>query len=385
MRWLIGILVVVISSGLGFFTSYATVDMLPGHVKIVNPKPEDNIIGIDESEGSEGIITNTSPAEEQKKGTVSNEQKPDENSINPPTTPRKNPNDQNDTFDEQAEDEKPYKLCLLMGTDVVYNGSGKRTRSLHGRTDTIMIAKLSDGAVDLLSIPRDSRVYIPGFGYDKINAANVYGGPQLVLKTIEKWLNVHIEDYAMINTFGIVQFVDLFGGIYFNVPKRMHYIDHTGKLFIDLYPGYQHLDGLKVHNLLRFRHDGMGDLNRVARQQQFIKVMVPKILSPLNFLKIPAAYGVINDNLVTNLSTRKILYLANKALHIQNLKNNIAMHTIPGTGGMYHGGWYWLVDEKGTNKLLKKLDLIPSAGNEVAGPNPKNLENAISNKSSSAN
>jgi anionic cell wall polymer biosynthesis LytR-Cps2A-Psr (LCP) family protein len=75
-----------------------------------------------------------------------------------------------------------------------------------------------------------------------------------------------------------------------------------------------------------------------------------------------------------------MLYLANKALHINDLKNNITMHTIPGTGGMYHGGWYWLVDEKGTNKLLKELALIPTPGNEAAAaPAATNLENTVSN------
>jgi LCP family protein required for cell wall assembly len=384
MRWLTVILVFVVSSCLGLFTSYATVDMLPGHVKTINPKPEDNIVGIDDSEDSEGIVDGITKTGKVKNETASPEN-PGENAEDADAPqanerPYKNPNDANDTFNEQTEEAKPYKLFLIMATDVVYNGSGKRTRSLQGRTDSIMIAKLSEDSIDLLSIPRDSRVYIPGFGFDKINAANVYGGPELLLKTLEKWLNVHIEDYALINTFGVVQFVDLFGGIYFNVPKRMHYIDHTAKLNIDLYPGYQHLDGIKVHNLLRFRHDGMGDLNRVARQQQFIRVMLPKVLSPLNFLKVPSAIGIINDNVKTNLSTRKILYLANKAIHINDLKDKITMHTLPGTGGMYRGGWYWLVDEKKAHKMLEDLALVPGNGTEAAAAVPvsKSLDNTLS-------
>ena len=372
MRWITGILVVIISSCLGLFTSYATVDMLPGHEKTITAKPEDNIIGIDESEGSDAVITENNESTVEK--TAEKVLNPDEVQV----VEGSNPNDKNDTFDEQAEEAKPYKLFLIMGTDVVYSGSGKKTRSLQGRTDSLMIAKMSDSGVELISLPRDSRVNIPGFGYDKINAANVYGGPELVMKTIEKWLNIHIEDYAIINTFGIVQFVNLFGGVDFNIPKRMRYTDHTANLYIDLYPGYQHLDGLKVHNFLRFRHDGLGDLSRVSRQQQMIKVMVPRILKPLNLLKIPSAIGVINDNIQTNLSTRKILYLANKALYITDLKENITMHTIPGTGGMYHGGWYWLVDEKGTNKLLQKLSLIPG-GNNLANDPDKNSQ--LSNNS----
>ncbi|RZL08784.1 MAG: transporter substrate-binding domain-containing protein, partial [Pedobacter sp.] len=244
MRWLIVTSVIVSSSLLGMITSYATVT----HTKTIVPKPEENIVGIEDNE-TDGIVDN--PMLANNSGTEVD--KSPEPSSTPLNMPSVEPYVDNDS--------KPYKLFLVMGTDVVYSYPGKKTHSTNGRTDAIMIVKMSDEKIDLISVPRDTRVYIPGFGYDKINAANVYGGPELVKKTIDNWLGIHIDDYALFNTFGVVQFVDLFGGVDFNIPKRMKYTDNSAKLHIDLYPGMQHLDGMKVHNFLRFRHDGMGDLN----------------------------------------------------------------------------------------------------------------------------
>ncbi len=340
MRWLITTSVIVSSSILGMVTSYATVS----HTKTIVPKPEDNIIGLVDNE-SDGITNNPVVTESP--------------SISPSKTEQPSSMPQiTESIEPYIDNEnKPYKLFLVMGTDVVYSYPGKKTHSLNGRTDAIMLVKMTDERIDLVSIPRDSRVLIPGFGYDKINAANVYGGPELVKKTIDNWLGIHIDDYALVNTFGIVQFVDLFGGVDFNIPKRMKYRDNSAKLNIDLYPGIQHLDGKKVHDFLRFRHDGMGDLNRVGRQQEILKTMVPQVLKPLNLLKIPSAVKIINNNMETNISTGKFLYLANKALQMSNLKDNITMHTLPGYGGMYKGGWYWFPNEAQSLKVLQEVGL----------------------------
>lgn len=338
MRWLIGTLVIVSSSLLGMITSYATAD----HARTIIPKPEDNIVGIVDNE-NDGIVDHPVMQNAVVESSPS------------PAVANPDPQESYEPYNET--EEKPYRLFLVMGTDVVYSYPGKKVHSIKGRTDALMLVKMTDDKIDLVSIPRDSRVLIPGFGYDKINAANVYGGPELVKKTIDNWLGVHVDDYAIINTFGIVQFVDLFGGVDFNIPKRMKYNDFSAKLFIDLYPGMQHLDGTKVHNFLRFRHDGMGDLSRVARQQEILKAMVPQILRPLNLLKIPKAVRIISNNMETNISTGKFLFLANKALQMPDLKNNITMHTLPGDGRMYKGGWYWFIDEKGANRVLQEVGL----------------------------
>ncbi|MFN8577061.1 MAG: LCP family protein [Candidatus Sericytochromatia bacterium] len=362
MRWLIGTSVVVTSSILGIITAYATAD----HSKTIVPKPEDNIVGlVDNEDGFINDETNTNVVTEKKDKDLDTEN-------SSPEVKREN-SEPIESVEPYTETEtKPYRLFLVMGTDVVYSYPGKKTTALNGRTDAIMLVKMTDDKIDLVSIPRDSRVLIPGYGYNKINAANVFGGPELVKRTIDNWLGIHIDDYALVNTFGIVQFVDLFGGVDFNVPKRMKYNDFSAKLFIDIYPGMQHLDGKKVHDFLRFRHDGMGDLNRVARQQEILKAMVPQILKPLNIIKIPKAVRIINSNMETNISTGKFLFLANKALQMTNLKDSISMHTLPGDGKMYKGGWYWFIDEKGANKVLQEVGLRDGGINNSIVSNQKN-------------
>lgn len=171
MRWLIGTLVVVTSSILGVITAYATSD----NSKIIVPKPEDNIIGLVDNE-NEGFTNNqVETSTENQDSTNSSESS---NSVEETPTPE--PMESVEPYIET--EPKPYRLFLVMGTDVVYSYPGKKSTSIKGRTDAIMLVKMSDEKIDLVSIPRDSRVYIPGFGYNKINAANVFGGPELVKK-----------------------------------------------------------------------------------------------------------------------------------------------------------------------------------------------------------
>lgn len=82
------------------------------------------------------------------------------------------------------------KTILFLGTDVVYNDKDGRKRAdktaFNGRTDTIMVTRLDPyrNSLDVISIPRDTQANIPGFGVQKINAANVLGGPELTLRTV---------------------------------------------------------------------------------------------------------------------------------------------------------------------------------------------------------
>lgn len=381
MKWLITASVIVVSSSLGFLTAYATSD----HGKIIKPKPDINIVGIEDKDNAD-IIRDYPIAEEPED--IENKE-PDENETkNPKVSSYTHQLYKDEDLDKLRSDigsldynarpfevdsysetqEKPYRLFLVMGTDVVYSYGGKKVESLNGRTDAILIVKMTDEKIDLVSIPRDSRVYIPGHGYDKINAANVIGGPKLVLKTIESLLKVHIDDYAIVNTFGVAQFVDLFGGIDFNIPKRMKYIDHTAKLYINLYPGMQHLDGRKVHDFLRFRKDGSGDFNRIKRQQEVIKAILSQVVKPSNILKIPQALGIINSNMETNLSTGKMMFLANKLLQMKNLSSNVNVQTLTGYGRMYRRGWYFFLDEQKAQRVMESLTLVPQKPKEISLP-----------------
>lgn len=374
MKVILGIFVVFLSSLLVLFSSYANIS----DVKITKAKPDVEITEIEDYSNSDEINNNSSYKKESTTGEqtsntyetvkpknkkIETVEKNKEIPIEPyqVSNPRSTTELKNIVVPEYKDsNQKPYRTVLLMGTDVVRVGNSYSTK---GRTDAIMLAKISDSKIDLLSIPRDSYVHIKGYGHRKINSANVYGGPELLKDTIENWLKVKIDDYILINTAGVTDMIDLFGGIDFNIPKRMRYYDYTGKLFINLYPGMQHLDGRKVHDFLRFRNDALGDLNRVKREQEVIKTLVNQFLKPSNLLKIPSAFYILNKNIETNMSVSKMVFMAKSVLQNEDLKNKISMQTLPGSGKMYNGAWYWFINKDESTEMLTDLSIVETDKN----------------------
>lgn len=167
------------------------------------------------------------------------------------------------------------KIILLMGVDAPNRRlGGKEVDLFEGtRTDTMMLMRVDAGKkrVSVVSIPRDSKVYISGSrGIDKINAAHALGGPDLAVQTVQDSFGIPIDNFMVINFQGVRDLVNAIGGIDLYIEKPMHYTDHTAKLFIDFEPGNTHLNGEQAEAFLRFRHDQLGDIGRIRRQQQFI-------------------------------------------------------------------------------------------------------------------
>ena len=139
-----------------------------------------------------------------------------------------------------------------------------------GRTDTIILVSVDPKAkeVGVLSVPRDTRVMIPGRGYNRINTAYAFGGPQLAKKTVENWLGIDIDYYVVVDFAGFEHIVDTLGGVEIDVEKRMRYQDRAQGLHIDLHPGRQVLDGRQALNYIRYRADGLGDVSLVDPVQE---------------------------------------------------------------------------------------------------------------------
>ncbi len=191
---------------------------------------------------------------------------------------------------------------LALGVD---NSEGR------GLADTIIVLVVwpKTGEVAALSIPRDSRVVIPGVGTRRINASHAYGGLPLTIATVEMLLGIPFDYYIELNVSGLVDLVDTIGGIDIEVEKRMHYRDRSQNLLIDLYPGLQHLTGEQAVGYVRFRHDAMGDLGRIDRQRKFLRIVVGEILSPDNVTRLPKLADAFVDTVETNLTVRDILSL----------------------------------------------------------------------------
>ena len=246
---------------------------------------------------------------------------------------------------------------LLMGIDAT---DGVR------RSDTLMVIHVDPEAeaVGILSIPRDTLVVIPGRGPDKINHAYAYGGQELCRQTVSSFLDVPIPFYVKVEVDNLVNLIDKLGGGTVDVDKRMYYSDYAGKLFVDLQPGIQHLSGKQAMGYVRFRHDAMGDFNRIGRQQNFVQSLGRELASPRNMSKLFWLIRDFSSAVETNLSSRQILGLASELRRANDLKN-VVTGMVPGAPDMVGGVSVVRSDPEKTkllvDKILKKIVLPKKA------------------------
>jgi LCP family protein required for cell wall assembly len=182
-----------------------------------------------------------------------------------------------------------------------------------GRSDTLILARLDPQtkSISMLSIPRDLRVEIPGYGTDRINAAYSLGGGKdgaaLALKTVKQLTGLQINDFIDINFRGFIRVIDKLGGAYFMVDRR-YYNDTAVTNFasIDLQPGYQRLDGRDALSFVRFRHDQTGDFGRIVRQQMFLRELKRQIGESAkwtNWRALPGLIRLVAKNTISDISS----------------------------------------------------------------------------------
>ena len=170
------------------------------------------------------------------------------------------------------------RTILLLGSDARFED--KKT-GLKPRSDTMLLVRADPGkdAISVMSIPRDLKASIPGFGTDKINAAFEEGGERLTVRTIKKLFEDATGDPFPINNVISVEFgsfrraVDYIGGVYVDID-RDYFNDNSqgGEPYatIDVDPGYQKLRGRDALDYVRYRHTD-NDFIRAARQQDFLR------------------------------------------------------------------------------------------------------------------
>ncbi len=191
---------------------------------------------------------------------------------------------------------------LIVGTD---QGAADDV----GRADSLMVANvdLKNKVVNIISLPRDSRVEIPGHDKSKINHSFAYGGIDLTKETIEDLMGIPIDYYAITNFEGFETIVNILGGVDLYVEKDMS--AHTYYGDIDLHEGQQHLDPNQALGYVRYRYDAMGDIARAGRQQKFMKAVFEEALKPSNLPKLPALIKEIDQVVETDFSVSQLLYL----------------------------------------------------------------------------
>lgn len=237
--------------------------------------------------------------------------------------------------EDQDKEETPVaeeRNILLLGLDARGNGAG--------RTDTIMVLNVDPekGELNLLSIPRDTRVPLNG-SYDRINAAYVYGGTDMVMGVVEDLLGIELDHYAIIDFQGFIEVVDLLGGVEANVPVRMYHPHEN----INLQPGVQLLDGEDALAFARYRYTANGDIDRAKHQQEILQALWAKALSPENIPKIPELIKLAAAYIDTDVPKTEMLGMAATVEKFQG--HELTAATLPGESVKIDGLWYYTAYE----------------------------------------
>ncbi|TFJ90259.1 LCP family protein [Lentibacillus salicampi] len=261
---------------------------------------------------------------------------------------------ENETSDLREEAVDPVEdnvSVLFIGVDNSEFRDEKASRS-----DALILGTFNkqNSSVKLLSIPRDSYVYVPKVDRNtKINHAHFFGGPKATIETVENFLHVPVDYYAKVNFEGFIEVVDSLGGISYDVPYEIWESDSDDdKNSIHLMPGEQQLNGEQALALARTRkYDN--DVERGKRQQEILRTIVNKATAASSILKLGETVDAIGNNMTTSLSFGDM-----KDFLAYGLDENISIETVnlDGSGGyMDDGLWYFQVDEESKHDIQTDL------------------------------
>ena len=242
---------------------------------------------------------------------------------------------------------------LILGVD----SNGADTDMWEGtRSDTILVINIDPKthSIKAISIPRDSKVYLPdNKGVQKINSAHALGGVNLVKKTLKETFGIKIDKYVLIHDEAVEKIIDALGGIPIYVEKRMLYHDYAGKLHIDLQKGNTVLNGKQAIGYLRYRKDGLGDIGRTHRQQWFMKSLFEKLHSPQVITKIPEVLNIANTYIKTDMTFYELSQYAAMVRSID--KNKVEIATLPGAPNQRGYISYWILDPVKTQEVINRM------------------------------
>lgn len=285
-------------------------------------------------------------------------------------------------------------------TSIVESNDGKINVLLMGvdiegfRTDAIMVASFDTNTKDvkLLSIPRDTRMYV-GTRYQKINAAHAIGGmtgkiagPEGTIEAVKRLTGIPINYYIEFSFDAIAHLVDQLGPISFTIPDLyndgigMNYTDPEQNLRIRLKPGDYELNGEQVVWLLRYRKNNDpktlkvtnsyldGDRGRVEMQQQFLQAVIDQKLNASLIAKIPAIFKVLSTEIKTNFTIGDIVKYSKYLNGFSSDK--IDAFSLPGENddeNYDNGTSYWIADMKEIQSMIREK-FGYSADNITIGP-----------------
>jgi LCP family protein required for cell wall assembly len=260
--------------------------------------------------------------------------------------------EKSDLREEKVDPKFDNVSILIMGVD----DNDHRDSGEAARTDALMLATLNkdEKSVNLVSIPRDSYVYVPEVGYEtKINHAHAHGGPHATRETVENLLDIPIDYYVRLNFHAFVDVVDALGGITAEVPYEFSESNSMDQRdAIHLLPGEQELDGEEALALARTRKLD-NDIERGKRQQELIKSIVDKGVSASSVLKYDDVIEAVGSNMETNMTFGEMRSFISYGTSGTGI--DIDTMTLEGYDYQPAGTYYWQLDEVALNETKSML------------------------------
>lgn len=228
------------------------------------------------------------------------------------------------------------------------------------RADVIMLMQVVDDRVQLLSIPRDLRVEIPGHGVNKVNAAYALGGPDLMVETVSAETGIPVNHYLEVDFGGFANIVDALGGIEIDFPapardpKSGLTVDDAGRQVVDgetalAYArsrSYQELQGGEWQSV-----GGGGDIERTGRQREVLMQILSKAASPGGMIRSPAVLNQVTSNLTADSSVTPLLLLRTGWSY--RSADETQTVTLPVVGASEGGVSYVVRDEPAATEVLE--------------------------------
>ncbi len=265
-------------------------------------------------------------------------------------------------------------VYLIVGSDSRENLPDDLDQGFFGdfggsRADVIILAQVADGRRQLLSLPRDLKVEIPGHGVDKINAAYAYGGPDLLAETVAIATGIRPNHYLEVEFGGFAGIIDALGGIELDVP----YAARDNKSGLVLEPGVQKVNGATALAYARSRSyeefrdgqwvaQGGGDIARAARQREVLTKMMAGAASPSGLIRSPLVVTAVGSHLTAD-SELTIFDLARTGWDMRSAGVTESM-TLPVFGSEEGGISYLVRDDPAATEVLNAF----SAGQPLPVP-----------------
>ncbi|MGI6755896.1 MAG: LCP family protein [Atopobiaceae bacterium] len=238
----------------------------------------------------------------------------------------------------------PYYVLAL--------GSDAREGDAVSRTDTMILMRIDPIAskVTMVSIPRDTKVEIEGYGTQKINAAYAFGGTAGAIDAVHKLVGVPISHVGVVYFDGISGLVDALGGVTVDVPVDINDPTYTGLV---MSAGTYEMDGETALLFSRVRHGfANGDFQRQADQRILIEAIMNKMLAsgPQGIMALTSDIGSLAH---TDMKCYNLIPLM---LRFMLTKPTIYSCSIPSSTAMIDGVSYVIADEDALSTMMAKVD-----------------------------